>query len=145
MLCNDKKKCFCFSFKTNFYHILNFLLIIFFFGWIFFIYICWNVFMSECIQIQILYKYEFEGKNISLRGNIMSDAKPLWWLNYMAFYKLRKNKNSSKNNKYFFTSFIEIQNSVNLVAIIMVFLWVVYQLLQIYKDVSISVDSCKSD
>lgn len=33
--------------------------------------------MSECIQIQILYKYEFEGKNISLRGNIMSDAKPL--------------------------------------------------------------------
>lgn len=63
----------------------------------------------------------------------------------MAFYKLRKNKNSSKNNKYFFTSFIEIQNSVNLVAIIMVFLWVVYQLLQIYKDVSISVDSCKSD
>lgn len=63
----------------------------------------------------------------------------------MALYKLRKNKNSSKNNKYFFTSFIEIQNSVNLVAIIMVFLWVVYQLLQIYKDVSISVDSCKSD
>lgn len=63
----------------------------------------------------------------------------------MAFYKLRKNKNSSKNNKYFFTSFIEIQNSVNLVAIIMVFLWVVHQSLQIYKDVSISVDSCKSD
>lgn len=75
----------------------------------------------------------------------MSDANPLWWLNYMALYKLRKNKNSSKNNKYFFTSFIEIQYSVNLVAIIMVFLWVVYQLLQIYKDVSISVDSCKSD
>lgn len=49
------------------------------------------------------------------------------------------------DNKYFFTSFIEIQYSVNLVAIIMVFLWVVYQLLQIYKDVSISVDSCKSD
>lgn len=63
----------------------------------------------------------------------------------MALYKPRKNKNSSKNNKYFFTSFIEIQYSVNLVAIIMVFLWVVYQLLQIYKDVSISVDSCKSD
>lgn len=63
----------------------------------------------------------------------------------MALYKLRKNKNSSKNNKYFFTSFFEIQYSVNLVAIIMVFLWVVYQLLQIYKDVSISVDSCKSD
>lgn len=61
--------------------------------------------MSECIQIQILYKYEFEGKNISLRGNIMSDAKPLWWLNYMALYKLRKNKNSSKNNKYFFYEF----------------------------------------
>lgn len=31
--------------------------------------------MSECIQIQILYKYGFEGKNISLRGNIMSDAQ----------------------------------------------------------------------